>query len=540
MPVRLALQNCVTEWSYTSGKVYADPFNEVELDVVFTDPDGEEQRVPAFWSGGSAWRVRYSSPKVGTHQYRAICSDPANPDLNGNKGIVEVTPYEGDNPLFKHGPLRVSEDGRYLRHLDGAPFFWLADTWWMGLCKRLGWPGDFQVLTADRVAKGFTVIQIVAGLYPDMAPFDERGANEAGFPWETDYSRINPAYFDMADLRVNWLVASGLTPCIVGSWGWFLDFAGVEAMKKHWRNLIARYGAYPVVWCLAGEILMPYYLALTLRDWDSEERQQYHARMKAEWSEVARYLRSIDLYHRPATVHPSYPGGPRDMVDDEALIDLDMLHTGHYDRRSLSVTVEQVVESCARTSRKPVIDGEVCYEGIGEACRQEVQRLVFWACILSGACGHTYAANGVWQVNTRQAPIGPSPHGSAWGNIPWEDAYQLPGSAHLGVCKSLLMRYPWWQFQPHPEWADPHWTQEDYLLPYAAGVPRQVRLIFLPGFVTLSTVKRLEPGITYRAFYFDPKDGKEYPLGEAKGDANGDWTPPKPTIFQDWVLVLEG
>ena len=50
----------------------------------------------------------------------------------------------------------------------------------------------------------------------------------------------------------------------------------------------------------------------------------------------------------------------------------------------------------------PVIDGEVCYEGIGEACRQEVQRLMFWACVLNGACGHTYGANGIWQVNTRR------------------------------------------------------------------------------------------------------------------------------------------
>ena len=42
----------------------------------------------------------------------------------------------------------------------------------MGLVKRLGWPEDFQLLTADRISKGFAVIQIVAGLYPDMPPFD--------------------------------------------------------------------------------------------------------------------------------------------------------------------------------------------------------------------------------------------------------------------------------------------------------------------------------------------------------------------------------
>ena len=56
-------------------------------------------------------------------------------------------------------------------------------------------------MAAARKAKGFSVIQIVAGLYPDMPAFDPRGANEAGFPWEQDYARVRPEYFDRADER---------------------------------------------------------------------------------------------------------------------------------------------------------------------------------------------------------------------------------------------------------------------------------------------------------------------------------------------------
>lgn len=51
-----------------------------------------------------------------------------------------------------------------------------------------------------------------------MFPFDPRGANEAGFLWEEDYSRLNPAYFDLADRRIGRMVARGLLPCIVGAW----------------------------------------------------------------------------------------------------------------------------------------------------------------------------------------------------------------------------------------------------------------------------------------------------------------------------------
>ena len=99
------LQNCLVEWSYTSGKAYRDPFNEVELDVVFTDPDGQELTVPAFWAGGETWRVRYASPKVGQHRCRTLCSDPADADLHGREDVLEVRPYTGEEPLLRHGPL---------------------------------------------------------------------------------------------------------------------------------------------------------------------------------------------------------------------------------------------------------------------------------------------------------------------------------------------------------------------------------------------------------------------------------------------------
>lgn len=64
-PVRMGVSHCVTEWSFSSGKAYADPFNEVELDVLITAPDGTEQRVPAFWAGDQNWRVRYAPHATG-------------------------------------------------------------------------------------------------------------------------------------------------------------------------------------------------------------------------------------------------------------------------------------------------------------------------------------------------------------------------------------------------------------------------------------------------------------------------------------------
>ena len=173
---RFAVENCATEWSYTSGKLYSDPFNEVELDVVFTTPSGAEHRMPAFWAGDSTWRVRYAAPKAGVYSYRTECNNTADAALHGRTGKLTVKPFVGKNPLYQRGFIRVAPDNRHFEHADGTPFFWLGDTWWMGLCQRLNWPNGFQFLVADRTRKGFTVVQIVAGLYPGMPPNGARGA----------------------------------------------------------------------------------------------------------------------------------------------------------------------------------------------------------------------------------------------------------------------------------------------------------------------------------------------------------------------------
>jgi len=49
-------------------------------------------------------------------------------------------------------------------------------------------------------------------------------------------------------ISIRRIAASGIwwnlawPPCIVGCWGYFMPWMGVEKMKKHWRNLVARYG----------------------------------------------------------------------------------------------------------------------------------------------------------------------------------------------------------------------------------------------------------------------------------------------------------
>jgi len=525
---RTATAGMATEWSYSSSNSYPDPFNEIEVDAVVTTPAGREERVPAFWAGENAWRVRYAPQLPGAYTVRSVCTDARNTDLHGQTMTLHVEPYSGTNPHFMHGPLQIAPDGRHFQHADGTPFFWLGDTWWMGLCKRLSWPDGFETLAADRMHKGFTIVQIVAGLYPDMEPFDERGLNEAGYPWEHEFARINPAYFDAADVRIQYLADHGLAACIVGFWGYFIPRMGMDKVKKHWRYLVARWGAYPVVWCLAGEGTMPYYLSKTPKE-DAETQ-------KHGLTELARYVRSIDPHRHPITIHPS--SSARECVDDPSVLDFDMLQTGHNDRDSVPNTIETVNRSLAATPKMPVLIGEVCYEGIMEASRQEIQRFMFWSAILSGNAGHTYGANGIWQVNTREKPYGLSPHGHSWGGPAWDTAAALPGSGQLGRSKALLMRYNWWKLEARPDLIDPHWSKGDYWRPFAAEIPGQAIFAFTPASYSGAAFRNLKPG-SYRAFFFNPADGTETEIGTIAPDANGAWTIAPVPIFQDWVVVLE-
>ncbi|HTJ30396.1 MAG TPA: DUF4038 domain-containing protein [Acidobacteriaceae bacterium] len=525
---RVALTGAPTEWSYTSGKQYSDPFNQVDVDVVVTTPSGHEEKLPAFWAGGNVWRARYAPPAPGVYRLKSVCNDAANHDLHGQTMTLRVEAYSGENTHYKHGALRVAADKRHFEHADGTPFFWLGDTWWMGLCKRMSWPDGFQTLTADRVEKGFTIVQIVAGLYPDMEPFDERGANEAGFPWDREYKSINPAYFDMADVRIQHLADHGLAACIVGFWGYFIPRMGMAKVKQHWRYLIARWGAYPVTWCLAGEGTMPYYLSKTPKE---DEETQKHG-----LTELARYVRATDPRKHPITIHPS--SSARLCVDDPSVLDFDMLQTGHSDRESVPNTIETVNRSLAAAPKMPVLIGEVCYEGIQEASRQEVQRFMFLSSILSGNGGHTYGANGIWQVNTREKPYGLSPHGHSWGGPAWDIAAQLPGSGQLGLAKKLLTRYSWWKLQPQPDWIEPRWSKENYWRDFAAEIPGEAIIAYLPSAFSPGTFHHLASG-NYRAFFFNPTNGEETEIGNISPDTDGSWKIAEVPIFQDWVVVLE-
>jgi uncharacterized protein DUF4038 len=509
-----------------------------EDECTVTDPSGRARRILGFGAPGEL-RVRYASAVEGEHHFQSAA---------GEEGVLEVRPYEGANPLFRHGPLRVDASGRHFAHADGTPFLWLGDTWWLGFVGRLGWPDEFQRLTADRVEKGFSVIQIVAGLYPEMPPFDSRGGAE--WAWTAGFERLNPGWWDAADLRLAWLVRQGIVPCIVGAWGYYMLFSGIDTMTRHWREVIARWASWPVVFCLAGEAKLPYY-----PDIFGERAGEISGRLREEWAEVGARVRALDPYDRLWSVHPS-PGDASFSSWDlfgahPELFDFAMLQTGHWDKQSFETSLETLARDVAREPPKPVLNSEVCYEGILGSNWHDTQRFLVWTHLLGGAAGHTYGAQGLWAMNDGSF-VGEA---GAWSSQTWEDAHRLPGSRHVGIAKRELERHRWWQFEPHPEWVEPHASPTDRLLPYAAGIPDAVRVVYFPsaavlvnppGGVSLALreIRLRDLGRGWSAHYLDPRTGSPLPELEVDPDDAGTWTigpgflNANPSM-EDWVLVLE-
>ncbi len=513
--------------------------------------------VPGFVGSDGVARFRFAPATVGRFEFTAT------PESVGRvQGTIEAGPYRGDNELVRHGRIRVAEDRRTLEHSDGTPFLWLGDTWWMGLGKRLDWPDGFDRLLNDRVSKGFSVIQLVAGPLPDFSHTPEgiwhaQQANDGGWPWEPGWARLNPGYFDDADKRIAAIVEAGLVPCIVGMWGYYEHVMGAERVMRHWRELVARYAAYPVVFCVAGEINLAGYDNETER----EVRDARRTRQLQTWTEVAREVHRLDAYDNLVTAHPASPDA-RSLLPDQGAIDVNMIQTSHWSyhlpaedwRRELGRdlgldeplrmgffgAVGMTLDTVAQRPPMPLINAEPCYEGILGGNWQDVQRFNFWTGWLSGLAGYTYGADGIWQMSSDAEAF--ANEVSRWGDTSWQRAMGYEGGRQVAAGAGLLRGLEWWRLLPVP----PARAQEAGRIAAFGATSDELSIYYLPSILVEERLRGMRdlpvdvPSIgSWSARYVDPANLTEHAIDVIEPTADGDWRPPEPPTFADWILIME-
>lgn len=91
----------IFEQAWTATGLPANPYTGVKMDVRFVHESGSPTLIlPAFWDGGSAFKVRFAPTKVGVWNYTTSSDNASLNNLSGaltcvestRRGFVEVDP----------------------------------------------------------------------------------------------------------------------------------------------------------------------------------------------------------------------------------------------------------------------------------------------------------------------------------------------------------------------------------------------------------------------------------------------------------------
>ena len=156
---------------------------------------------------------------------------------------------------WKNGKLKVSAEGRYLKHQNGQPFFWLGDTGWL-MPQRLN--REEVAFYLDNCSRaGFNVVQIqTLNGVPSMNVYGQYSMTD-GF----DFTHIDKegvyGYWDHMDYIVRTAESKGIYIGMVCIWGGLVKGGkmDVKEAKAYGTFLAERYKDNPnIVWIIGGDI----------------------------------------------------------------------------------------------------------------------------------------------------------------------------------------------------------------------------------------------------------------------------------------------
>lgn len=103
---------------------YSNPYDtrQVALEGVFAGPNGQEMKVPGFWDGEGAWKIRFTPSQEGAWSYAISVRDNRGSSLPA-LGEFSVTPSSLHGWILPGNSFNPSYSGHYLVHQDGTPFY---------------------------------------------------------------------------------------------------------------------------------------------------------------------------------------------------------------------------------------------------------------------------------------------------------------------------------------------------------------------------------------------------------------------------------
>jgi hypothetical protein len=208
---------------------------------------------------------------------------------------------------WNNGRLIVSENGRFLQHENGTPFFWLGDTGW--LTSRLT-REEVDTYLENRRQKGYNVIQMMVIHSPssknayERQPFINEDFTKPDLAKSADgeYS-----FWEHVDYIVDKAAEKGMYMGLVAVWGSVVKHGHVNEEAGKW--LAERYkDRSNIVWLIGGD-----------------ERGTVKTQV---WLNLANAIREVDSHHL-MTFHPFGRTSSSTWFHNEHWLDFNMFQSGH-------------------------------------------------------------------------------------------------------------------------------------------------------------------------------------------------------------------
>lgn len=417
---------------------------------------------------------------------------------------------------WENGKLKVSENGRYLQHENGEPFFWLGDTGWL-LPERLNRDeSDFYLAECSK--RDYNVVQIQTIDRVPAYNYYGQSSMPDGFNFKNIDKKGVYGYWDHLDYIVKQAEKRGIYIGMDCIWGGLVGSGqmDVKQAQAYGKFLAARYKDAPnIIWFIGGDI---------------------RGDIKTEvWEMLAVTIKSIDKNHL-MTYHPRGRTSSATWFNNASWLDFNMFQSGHrrYGQRkgdgdyTIAENTEEdnwmyVEKSLAMTPLKPIIDGEPSYEDIPQGLHEEhevrwnasdVRRYAYWS-VFAGSFGHTYGHNSIMQFYK------PGVSGSFFPTRYWYDCLKDQGYNQMKFLKKLMLAFPFFERVPDQSIIAGQNGERydrviatrgnDYLLVY--------NYTARPMKIDLSKIS----GAKKKCWWFNPKNGELQYIGEFDGNKTVDF-----------------
>jgi hypothetical protein len=437
------------------------------------------------------------------------------------------------------GRLVISENGSFLQHENGKPFFWQGDTAWL-LFQKLN-RSEVEIYLEDRQQKGFNVIQVVAlhelpevNVYGDTALVNGNPMQPQTTQGNNPEVELEYDYWDHVDFVIDKAEKKGIYLAMIPAWGSLVKggYFTVNSARAYAEWLAKRYRDKPnIIWINGGDIRG-----------DND---------KDIWQALGTTLHEMDSNHL-MTFHPFGRTQSSTWFHNEDWLDFNMFQSGHrrYDQRRPSDDIatwkgednwKYVREDYAKTPPKPTIDGEPSYENIPQGLHdpaepywqdRDVRRYAYWS-VFAGSFGHTYGNNAVMQMHKPNSGEG------AYGvRNYWYEAIDDPGAGQMQYLKALILSRPFFErvFDPSIIVGENE-NRYDYV---TATRGESYAFIYTYTGREFDVELGKITGEKVKAWWYNPRNGKAELLGYFENNGVRCFDPPGlKEEGNDWVLVLD-